>query len=101
MFSLIAAFRISGVDPKNFIPSAPFIALSLTQFTASSTVFISDPIPKPVYVKIRGAIIEFFSLFFFKSKLKSKEYPLSIANDCDLPLYLQFNKINYSKWFAN
>ena len=36
-----------------------------------------------------------------KSKFKSKEYPLSIANDYDLPLYLQFNKIKYSKWFEN
>ena len=43
----MAAFKISGEDPKNYIPSAPFFAFSLTHFTASSGVFISDQLPNP------------------------------------------------------
>jgi hypothetical protein len=54
LFSRIAASIICGAAPKNFIPSAPFFALSLTHSIASSGVLSGclAPCPNAVYAKI-------------------------------------------------
>ena len=80
LFSSRAASIISGAAPKNFIPSDPAFAFSLTHCLACSVVEISyfDPCPNPVYWMILGAIISFFSLFLFKSRVQSLPLPLAL-----------------------
>ena len=77
LFSLMAASITSGGAPKNLIPSAPFLAFSLTHVLASSAFVIGVllPCPKAVYANMRGAVMVFSKDFVLCSSTHDSPLP--------------------------